>query len=155
MPSILDVLAEGLPEDGVLATTAYSPGALMSYHYGQVVPVFGSGKYHARNDDVFVDWREFEGKTIRIVSKAKPLKKEDYARFFDTVVLMRAQASGVPFWVVEGRSFKYQEFRDVYLREAVDRYYQIPDFLPVLDCPFGRKYGFEKECRIGHWGVFQ
>lgn len=155
MPLVLNVLTEGLPEDGVLATTAYSPGALMSYHHGKVVPVFGPGKYHARNDDVFVDWREFDGKTIRIASKAKPLSKDDYSEFFDSVLLLKAQVAGIPFWVIEGKGFKYEVFRSVHLREAVERYYQIPDFLPVLDCPFGRKYGFEQACRIGDMGAFK
>lgn len=154
MPEVLAALKDGLPADGLLATTAYSPAALMSFHNKEIVPVFGAGKYHARNDDVFVDWREHRGKTIRIASKAKPLKVEDYARFFDAVRLYQLEVADIPYWVVEGLHFKYEEFRDVYLREAVEKYYRIPPVLPVLDCPFGRKYGFEKECRIGDLGIF-
>jgi hypothetical protein len=55
---------------------------------------------------------------------------------------------GVPFTIVDGSNFNYSRFRDVVLREAVEKYYQIPSVLPVMDCPFARKYGFEKECRL-------
>ncbi|MDX1667928.1 MAG: hypothetical protein R3194_00790, partial [Limnobacter sp.] len=155
MPLILETLRDGLPENSLLATTAYSPGALMSYHAGEVVPVFGPGKYHARNDDVFVDWRDHEGKTIRVVSRSKPIDPQKYAPFFESVQLLEIEAAGVPFWVVEGTKFNYSRFRDIHLRKAIELYYQIPEFLPVLDCPFGRKYGFEDECRIGDLGLFK
>jgi len=148
MPAILDELDRGMPANGVLTTIAYSPAALMTYHYGKVVPVFGPGKYHARNDDTFVDWRDMDGKPIRIVAKAKPIDPELYQDYLSNVSVTTQTIAGVPFTIVDGSNFNYQRFRDVVLREAVDKYYQIPSILPVLDCPFARKYGFEKECRL-------
>lgn len=155
MPAILQQLTAGMPADAVLTTTAYSPAALMSYHHGQVVPVFGPGKYHARNDDVFVDWREMQGKPIRIVAKAKPIDPALYRNYLSNVRVSEQVVQGIPFTVVDGDQFDYSRFRDEVLRQAVSQYYQIPRLLPVLDCPFGRKYGFEAECRIGHWGLFE
>lgn len=155
MPAILDDLTSDMPVDGVLTTIAYSPAALMSFHYGQVVPVFGPGKYHARNDDTFVDWREMDGKSIRIVAKAKPIDEALYADYLSDVRVQQREVQGVPFTIVDGSNFNYQQFRNVVLREAVEKYYQIPSLLPVLDCPFARKYGFEEECRVGDLGVFK
>ncbi|NJM32636.1 MAG: glycosyltransferase family 39 protein [Limnobacter sp.] len=66
MPAILKALTTDQQGPFLLATTGYSPGALMGYHLGKIVPVFGPGKYHARNDDVFVDWRKHAGKHIRM-----------------------------------------------------------------------------------------
>jgi hypothetical protein len=148
MPSILATLTEGLPADGVLTTVAYSPAALMTFHYGKVVPVFGPGKYHARNDDTFVDWRQMNGKPIRIVAKAKPIDPALYSAYLKNIRVRSVVVKGVPFTVVDGTDFDYSRFRDVVLREAVEKYYRIPPALPVLDCPFARKYGFEKECRL-------
>lgn len=148
MPAILDELTRDLPPGGVLTTVAYSPAALMTYHHGKVVPVFGSGKYHARNDDTFVDWRQIDGKPIRIVAKAKPIDPALYSAYLDDVVVRTAVVKGVPFTIVDGMNFNYTRFRDVVLREAVEKYYQIPSFLPVLDCPFARKYGFEAQCGL-------
>lgn len=148
MPAILAELTRDMPSDGVLTTVAYSPAALMTYHYGQVVPVFGPGKYHARNDDTFVDWRQMDGKSIRIVAKAKPIDPGLYSAYLSNTRVSNVVVQGVPFTIVDGSDFNYQRFRDVVLREAVDKYYQIPTILPVLDCPFARKYGFEAECRI-------
>lgn len=150
---IVRQLSEDLPAGGTLATIAYSPAALMSYHAGRTVPVFGPGKYHARNDDVFVDWRQMDGKPIRIVAKAKPIDPASYAPYFKSTKVSTRVVDGVSFTVVDGERFNYPRFREVVLREAVEKYYRIPKGLPVLDCPFGRKYGFEAECRIGDWGV--
>jgi hypothetical protein len=127
---------------------------LMTYHYSKVVPVFGPGKYHARNDDTFVDWREMDGKPIRIVAKAKPIDPALYSDYLSDVKVGSAVVQGVPFTIVDGTNFNYAKFRDVVLREAVQKYYQIPSALPVLDCPFARKYGFEEECRLGDLGIF-
>jgi len=154
MPAILDELTRDMPADGVLTTVAYSPAALMTYHYGKVVPVFGPGKYHARNDDTFVDWRNMDGKPIRIVAKAKPIDPALYSDYLSDVKVRSAVVQGVPFTIVDGTNFNYAKFRNVVLREAVQKYYQIPSALPVLDCPFARKYGFEEECRLGDLGVF-
>ncbi len=148
MPAILDELTRDMPPDAVLTTVSYSPAALMTYHLGKVVPVFGPGKYHARNDDVFVDWRQMDGKPIRIVAKSKPIDPALYSAYLDELAVKNIVVQGVSFTVVDGKNFNYAKFRDVVLREAVEKYYQIPSVLPVLDCPFARKYGFEAECGL-------
>jgi hypothetical protein len=153
MPTILAELKADMPADGVLTTIAYSPAALMTYHYGEVVPVFGPGKYHARNDDTFVDWRQMAGKPIRIVAKAKPIDPALYSDYLTDVRVQTRDIRGVPFTIVDGNHFNYEKFRNTVLREAVEKYYQIPALLPVLDCPFARKYGFEEECRVGDLGI--
>lgn len=152
MPAILVELTSEMPVDAVLTSVAYSPAALMTYHYGKVVPVFGPGKYHARNDDTFVDWREMDGRPIRIVSKAKPIDPVLYSNYLSDVTVVTRTIQGIPFTIVDGSNFNYAKFRDVVLREAVQKYYQIPAVLPVLDCPFARKYGFEAECRLSGFG---
>jgi hypothetical protein len=147
-PEIIVGLTVDMPAEAVLTTIAYSPAALLSYHYGKVVPVFGPGKYHARNDDVFVDWRQMAGKPIRVVSKEKPFEMEKYTPYLSDIAVTQKTVGGVPFYVLDGRNFNYELFRDVVLKEAAQRYYKIPSILPVLDCPFARKYEFEDLCRI-------
>lgn len=147
-PEIIEGLTSDMPAGAVLTTIAYSPAALLSYHYGKVVPVFGPGKYHARNDDVFVDWRQMAAKPIRVVSKEKPFDMEKYTPYLTDIVVTQKTVGGVPFYVLDGKDFNYSLFRDVVLKEAAHKYYQIPAVLPVLDCPFARKYGFEDLCRI-------
>lgn len=155
MPQILERMQSIMPKDALLTTTSYSPAALMSYHYVDVVPVFGSGKDHARNDDVFVDWTKNDQKTIFIVSKIKPINISDYAHLFESYEMFFLEVRGVPLWVFRGDGFNYEKFRQMYLQEAVERYYQIPEFLPVLGCPFAEKYGFEKACRLGDLGFLK
>lgn len=145
---IVEGLTADMPPNAVLTTVAYSPAALLAYHYGKVVPVFGPGKYHARNDDVFVDWREMAGKPIRVVSKQKPFDMDKYEPYLSHIVVTQRTVGGVPFYVLDGQEFNYPKFREQALKEAVDKYYRIPAILPVLDCPFARKYGFEEACRL-------
>lgn len=155
MPEILQGLTADMPTDGVLTTYAYSPAALMTFHYGRVVPVFGPGKYHARNDDTFVDWREMDGKPIRIVARDRELDTTLYADYLSNIRVRNMTVAGVPFQVVDGDSFNYPLFRTQVLGKAVEQYYQIPSVLPVLGCPYATKYGFETECRLGDWGLFE
>jgi hypothetical protein len=89
-----------------------------------------------------------DGKPIRIVAKSKPIDPAVYSAYLDQIVVKTAVVQGVPFTIVDGKNFNYAKFRDVVLREAVEKYYQIPSALPVLDCPFARKYGFEAECGL-------
>ena len=96
-----------------------------------------------------------DGKSIRIVAKAKPIDPALYENYLSNVTVKTSTVQGVPFTIVDGSDFSYVKFRDVVLREAVEKYYQIPSILPVLDCPYARKYGFEKECRLGDLGLFQ
>ncbi len=155
MPAILNDLKTQMPPGSLLTTTAYSPAALMSYHYGQVVPVFGPGSYHARNDDVFVNWREHDQQTVWIVSKIKPIDVSSHAQFFSTYQVFFRTIHGVPFWIFQGEHFNYAQFRQVHLQTAVNRYYQIPHGLPILGCPFAEKYGFQEQCRVGDLGIFE
>lgn len=148
-------LTEDMPAGAVLTTMAYSPAALLSYHYGHYVPVFGPGKYHARNDDVFVDWRTMAGKAIRIVSKGEPIDPAVYQNYLSHVRVSEKTIAEVPFYIVDGDDFNYEAFRNVVLREAAEKYYKIPKPLPVFACPFGERYGFEKECRVGDMGVLK
>lgn len=147
MPAILSELTRDMPANAVLTTLSYSPAALMSYHLGKVVPVFGPGKYHARNDDVFVDWRQMAGKPIRIVSKAKPVDPLVYQAYLSNVRVSQRTVRGVPFYIVDGSNFNYQSFRKGPLQDAYDKYYRIPTVLPVWACPFAEKYGFEMHCK--------
>ena len=86
----------------VLMANAYTPASTYAYALRRYVPVFGVGKFHARQDDLLVDYRSYQGQTIRIIRTERP-KLEEYSPYFDTVELLTFQQSGLTFYAVEGQ----------------------------------------------------
>lgn len=141
----VEVLGKEAMKDADATTTlmgrAYTPASLLGYHYGGYVPVFGTGKFHARQDDVLVDFKKFDGQSIRIVDKTENgLRGLD--AFFTKSTVENIQMGGRTYWVLKGEGFQFELYREKVLAEVNRRYYQIPSALPLLSCPFQARYGF-------------
>lgn len=140
-PAIVAALRSNLPEGARLAATAYTPAVMLGFHAGEYIPVLGIGKFHARQDDVEVDFREYAGKTIRVFDK-RPPDPAQYAAWFETMQTGSFEVSGIRYHYLDGTGFRYEVFRDTVLQTIFDRYYQIPTVLPRCGCPFAERYGF-------------
>lgn len=138
-PQIITALRDGLAPDGKVMARAYTPASLLSYHAGEYLPVLGEGRYHARQDDIIVDFREYDGKPVRVFDRNE-IKPEDLAPYFDTVRVASFEVEGVRFWYADGSKFNYQAFRERVLQVIADKYYQIPSFLPMHACGFLERY---------------
>ncbi len=138
-PTIVETLRSGLPEDGAIMARAYTPAALLSYHAGEYWPTFGMGKFHARQDDLNVDFKKYGGKTIRIFDR-RAINADELTPYFSSVTVHTMQADGITFWYAEGKDFNYVVYRERILKTIADRYYRIPSFLPVYGCPFLDRY---------------
>jgi hypothetical protein len=142
-----ELLQQVRTPDAVLMADAYAPAAVYGYTIGQYVPVFGPGKFHARQDDLLVDFSQYDGKNIRIIvsdGEAPPL--QPYRPYFDHVQALAFVQDGVTFHVVEGRNFHYEAYRQGVLKEIFDRYYAIPEWLPMTGCPFCVRYCGQVRC---------
>lgn len=139
-PALAGLAMQGAAEGTVLMAEGYSPGAVIGYYAKQYVPVFGVGSRYARQDDCQVDFREFDGRSIRIfLTKERQLS--DYSPYFDKIGLETLQVSGRSYWVVHGDGFRFATYRERVIQEIYSRYYQIPSFLPMFGCPFIDRYG--------------
>ena len=146
MPEAL-VLAQVRTPDSVLMADGYAPAAAFGYTIGQYVPVFGPGKFHARQDDLLVDFSIYQGKTIRVlVSDSDPPPLDDYRPYFDSVQHLSFVQDGVTFHAVEGRHFNFEAYRKGVLGEIFQRYYNIPQWLPMSGCPFCVRYCGQVRC---------
>ena len=134
-------LMQDAPQDTVLMARAYTPASILGFHAGSYVPVFGTGKFHARQDDVLVDFREFEGRTVRIFDKTQPTLTE-FEPFFESVSRSEVVVDGNTYWMIEGRGFRFAPYRESVLAVIDQKYYQLPRQVPVLGCPFKQRYGF-------------
>lgn len=137
--NIVAALRVNLPPGATVMARAYTPAALLSYHAGEYWPTFGEGKFHARQDDLQVDFRNYAGKPIRIFDR-KRIDPQDFAPYFSSVTVGTIMAGGVRYWYADGKDFNYPVYRERVLKTVADKYYRIPSFLPVAGCPFLERY---------------
>ena len=139
---ILEKLAD-YRNDYIFATDSYIESALLSYSSREHVIVLGQGSHHAREDDKLTDFRKLEGKNILLVSYSRDL---DYLKsFFVSVEIKPLKIENATFYYALGRGFKYPEYRKDIIQKILDRYYQIPEWLPTGQCYMHEMYlGKEK-----------
>ena len=132
-------------EDYVLATDSYVESAQLSYASREHVMVFGFGSQHARQDELIVDVRQYDGRNIMILAYYDSVKT--YAPYFDEFVLKPVQIEGATFYLGMGKGFRYMLYREKVLKEVLKKYYAAPEWLPVGQCYFYERYFPEKLLR--------
>jgi len=138
---IVTALRKDLPERGAIMARAYTPASILSYYAGEYWPVFGEGRFHARQDDVVVDFRNYAGRPLRIFDR-KPIEAEALAPYFDRVKVSTFSIEGVTYWFADGDNFNYPVYRERVLKRIAEHFYRIPSYLPVLGCDFLTRYDF-------------
>lgn len=135
------ILAELEPysKDYLFSMEGYSPAATLSYNARRPFAVFGEGSFHARQDDFETDWRAQDKKNILILRKDKP-DMAAYGPFFEQINVVSFDIKEVRFYVILGRGFKYEAYRQRVLERIRDRFYQIPKWLPMRGCDFCDRY---------------
>ena len=129
----------------VLMADAYTPASIYGFERRQYMPVFGVGRFHARQDDMLVDFSLYRGKTIRIIHGAPP-SLDEFKPFFEKVTVLNFVQNGVPFYAVEGTGFNYEAYRKDVLGTIFKRFYNIPAALPMTGCPFCERYCGQVRC---------
>jgi hypothetical protein len=135
----------GEAKDVVLMSDAYTPASIYGYTRHAYMPVFGPGKFHARQDDMLVDYSVYQGQTVRVILSDTP-NMADFAPYFQSVRALQVEQSGVTFHVVEGVGFDFEAYRRGVLGEIFKRYYNIPTWLPMTGCPFCVRYCGQVRC---------
>ncbi len=139
--AVVAELRRDLPGGATLMARTYNPAAMLAYHHGAYVPVFGVGRHHARQDDQIIDFRAYDGQPLRIFSYDDP-DLAAFAPYFERVSKRRFEIDGVAFFAVDGEGFRFQPYRDTVLAEIAREFHGIPAWLPVLGNPFCERYGF-------------
>ena len=129
----------------VLMADSYTAASIYGFERRKYMPVFGVGKFHARQDDILVDFSHYQGKTIRIITPDKPVLAE-FERYFEKVAVIGLLQDGVSFYAVEGAGFNYPAYREGVLGVAFKRFYNIPAWLPMTGCPFCERYCGQVRC---------
>ena len=139
-------LLQHIQKPGVaLMADAYTAASIYGFERRQYVPVFGVGRFHARQDDLLVDFSIYNGTTIRVIT-AGPPDLGDYQPYFQSVSALTVMQDGVAFHVVEGVGFNYPAYRQGVLGDIFNRWYNIPKWLPMTACPFCERYCGQVRC---------
>jgi hypothetical protein len=125
------------------ATPSYSISALLEYHCGQRVAVFGGGSKHGRQDDIDTDFTALDGKNFAIVLK-NCKKVDSYASSFAKTELKTLHVGSATMYLLLGYDYNYSDYRKRYLARILQKYYQIPAWLPYSGSYFHEKYAFDR-----------
>ena len=139
--SVVSALYKDIPANSVLMTTSYSLSSLLSFSGKSYIPVFGPGSFHARLDDSITDFTLLDEKNIRIVS-ARPISEDVLAGFFKRVTIQEKIIDGAHLWIADGEAFRLAAYREQVLSLIAERYYKVPNWLPLYGCQFLEIYGF-------------
>jgi hypothetical protein len=126
--------------DFYFTTPSYADSALSEYFYHKHIAVFGAGSKHARQDDIITDFKVLNGKNIIILRKLAPSQNE-YADFFQNIETDKITIKEANFYFVKGYVFNYENYRKEVLMMIKEKYYNIPNFLPM---PKGKQYFLDK-----------
>ncbi len=129
----------------VLMADAYTAASIYGFARRQYMPVFGVGRFHARQDDMLVDFSVYNGKTIRVITGGSP-ELDTFKPYFERVSKLTVMQNGVAFYVVEGIGFNYQAYRQGVLGDIFKQFYNIPIWLPMTGCPFCERYCGQVRC---------
>ena len=140
-----DIVQKASAPGAVMMADSYTAASIYGFERRQYMPVFGVGKFHARQDDMLVDFSLYQGRTVRIITPDKP-DLQEYTPYFDSVAVHDFVQDGVTFYVVEGRGFNYPAYRQGVLGEAFRQFYNIPSWLPMTGCPFCQRYCGQVRC---------
>lgn len=125
----------------IICSTSYAKSALFSIDSGNSSPVFGKGTFHARHDDLLTDFKTLAHKNFAIFL-TKPPKLNNFTPYFQEVSIQQFTKYGAQFYVVLGKNFNYEKYREVVLRTIYERYWQIPRYLPHSGNLYQKKYSF-------------
>ena len=135
----LDRVADTAAVD-LRATGSYSRSAVLAYYTDAAWSVFGTGSSHARQDDRMTDWRGLDGGTLLYVDSDHEIPLDDLRPYFDSISVEHFTVDGAEFEFALARGFDYRRYREQVLTRVRERYYRIPDFLPVGGCGFLERY---------------
>ena len=140
-----EILQQASSPGMVLMADSYTAASIYGFERRQYMPVFGPGKFHARQDDMLVDFSLYQGRALRIITPDLPLP-EQFAPYFKTIAVRSFLQDGVPFYLVDGTQFNYPAYRSGVLGVAFGQFYSIPAWLPMTGCPFCERYSGQVRC---------
>ena len=141
-----EVLAKLKPyeKDYTFGTISYGMSSVLSYYSRKHVIVFAKGSFHAREDERLTNYKELSGKDI-LIFKRTALNLDKLSKYFISSERKSFKVREATFELLIGKGFKYDLYHKEVLNPINQDFYAIPDWLPVGQCEFKDKYGFNSK----------
>ncbi len=130
---------EPFTEGRMLAADGYGIACQLTFYNPGFFSHFSVGNHHGRQDDIVTDWNRWAGRDAFILHDEPP-DMGRYDGIFDEVRVETIEVRGQAFYLVLGDRLNFDGFRERYLVSIRDRYYDVPDWLPMDRCFFRERY---------------
>ncbi len=126
-------------------TLGYSSQSALSYHcQNDDIHVFMSVSKFGREDDKKTNFKAMAGQNLQVfVTHQKDIKK--MRPFFDELAVDTLKITDeVTYYLVEGKNFNYELYREQILKVVNENFYTAPEWFPIFSAPCGfkEKYDF-------------
>jgi len=139
-----EVLAKLKPyeKDYTFATISYGMSSVASYYSRKHFIVFDKASFHAREDERLTDYKKLDGKNI-LIFKRTSSNLDKLSKYFTHSERKSFKVREATYELLVGSQFNYALYREEVLKPINRDFYAIPDWLPVRQCEFKKKYNFE------------
>ncbi|GMR15911.1 MAG: hypothetical protein BMS9Abin31_0208 [Gammaproteobacteria bacterium] len=140
-----EVLAHLKPyeKNYTFATISYGMSSVASYHARRHFIVFDKASFHAREDERLTNYKKLNGKNI-LIFKRTASNLDKLGKYFVLSERKTIKVREATFELLIGDKFNYDLYREEVLKGVNRDFYAIPDWLPVGQCEFKNKYGFNE-----------
>ena len=130
-----------IPPGTPITTNSYTLSSMLGWaSQGRIdAPILISSSKFGRNTDLMHDLQALDGKDIAVFSLSRP-KSKDARKYFKSFKKIPFERDGARFWVLYGKEFNFQKYRERHLKRVLERFYPQPDWLPCGPCRFRDRY---------------
>jgi hypothetical protein len=125
--------------DEKIFTFSYSTSSVLSHYCKKEVTVLFSTSKYGRMDDKLLDVRTLSNKDITLFNK-KPIKEKQLEQVCKSYDIEKIEIEKANFYKATCKKFNYDSYKTNYLDIQNEKFYNIPDWLPVGDCYFKDRY---------------
>jgi len=130
--------------DDRIFTYGYSTASVLSYHCQKEITVLFSTSKYGRMDDKLLDIRTLKNKDITLFNK-RPIKEKQLKEVCKSYEIKQVDIKKAKFYMATCREFNYDNYKSLYLDKQNEKFYNIPDWLPIGKCYFKDRYYSEQK----------
>ena len=120
-------------------TSSYSTASVLSHHCEKDVTVLFSTSKYGRMDDKLLDVRTLKDKDITLFNK-RPINEKQLEQVCKSNKIEKVEIENANFYMATCKEFDYEKYKTFYLDVQKEKFYNIPDWLPVGKCYFRDRY---------------
>jgi len=120
-------------------TSSYSTASVLSHYCKKEVTVLFSTSKYGRMDDKLLDVRTITDKDITLFNK-RPINEKQLEQICKSNKIEKVEIENANFYMATCKEFDYEKYKTFYLDVQKEKFYNIPDWLPVGKCYFKDRY---------------